>query len=147
TSGLLLPVFARLKFVPEWGLQKVLEYIKLKYKNPAIFIHENGYPESSNGSSSPANNNDTGRIEYLQRYIGSMLPSIRNGSNVRGYFVWSFLDVFEAIGGYTSHFGLYGVDFSDKDRKRYPRQSVYWYSNFLAKNGRKTEIASFLYRE
>ncbi|KAF5200189.1 Beta-glucosidase, partial [Thalictrum thalictroides] len=122
TSGLLLRDFTRLKAVgtpvTEWGLQKVLEYIKLKYKNPAIVIHENGYPESSNGSSSPANNNDTGRIEYLQRYIGSMLPSIRNGSNLRGYFVWSFLDLFEAIGGYTSHFGLYGVDFSDKDRKR-----------------------------
>ncbi|PIA46226.1 hypothetical protein AQUCO_01500029v1 [Aquilegia coerulea] len=151
TSGLLLRDFTRLKAVgtpiTEWGLQKLLEYIKLKYKNPAIMIHENGYPEFSDGSSSLASYNDTGRIEYLQRYIGSMLPSIRNGSNVTGYFVWSFLDCFEVVGGYTTHFGLYRVDFSDKDRKRYPRQSVHWYSNFLAKNGSKTEIASYLYRE
>ncbi|PIA46228.1 hypothetical protein AQUCO_01500031v1 [Aquilegia coerulea] len=103
-----------------------------------------GIPMNDDESSNPPTRNDTVRIDYLQGYVTSLLPSIRNGSNIRGYFVWSFLDCFEAMGGYTSHYGLYEVDFKNKDRKRYPRQSAQWYSNFLAKTGRKTKTDSYL---
>ncbi|KAL5998503.1 hypothetical protein ACLOJK_009446 [Asimina triloba] len=78
---------------------------------------------------------DLERVDYLQGYIEVMLQSIRNGSNVRGYFVWSFIDCFELLFGYTSRYGLYQVDFQDRERKRYPRQSARWYSSFL-QNGR-----------
>lgn len=53
----------------------------------------------------------------------------RNGANVKGYFSWSFLDVFEIMRG--SKFGMYYVDFDDKDLRRYPKLSAYWYSSFL----------------
>ncbi|KAF9593815.1 hypothetical protein IFM89_025524 [Coptis chinensis] len=124
-----------------WGLQRLLDYVKLNYKNPTAIIHENGLPMTSDDSSNPAARNDTARIKFLQMYIKNLLLSIRelgsmdntealssttlfrsitiwNGSNLKGYFVWSFLDVFEVTGGYTSHFGLYGVDFHDKERRR-----------------------------
>ncbi|KAF9623056.1 hypothetical protein IFM89_036192 [Coptis chinensis] len=150
-SGALLKDFARLKgdggIITAWGLQRLLEYVKLKYKNPAAVIYENGFPMTADDSANPASRNDTGRIKYLQRALKSLYSSVRNGSNTRGYFVWSFLDCFEAIGGYTTHFGLYGVDFSDKHMRRYPRQSVHWYSTFLAKTGRKIETSSYLYSE
>ena len=55
----------------------------------------------------------------------------RNGSNTKGYFLWSLLDGFEPIGGYTTSFGLYYVDLDDKQLKRYPKLSAHWYSNFL----------------
>jgi beta-glucosidase len=55
------------------------------------------------------------------------LPSYRNGSDVRGYFVWSFLDVFEFIFGYVTRFGLCGVDVNAAERTRYAR----WYAGFL----------------
>ncbi|OVA15653.1 Glycoside hydrolase [Macleaya cordata] len=121
-----------------WGLQRVLEYVKLKYKSPAVLIHENGYQTTVDDSSNPAARDDIERIEYLQEYVESVLLSIRNGSNVRGYFVWSFIDCFELMFGYTAHFGLYGVEFNDKDRKRYPRLSAHWYSSFLKESERKT---------
>ncbi|RYR62553.1 hypothetical protein Ahy_A04g020225 isoform C [Arachis hypogaea] len=35
------------------------------------------------------------RVEYLHVYIGVVLDSIRDGSNIKGYFAWSFMDVFE----------------------------------------------------
>ncbi|KAF9623055.1 hypothetical protein IFM89_036191 [Coptis chinensis] len=149
-NGLLVRDFTRLKadgLIVGWGLQRLLDYVKVKYKNPAAVIHENGYPMIGDGSSDPANRNDTARIEFLQTYIGNLLPSIRNGSNVKGYFVWSFVDCFEALGGYNSHFGLYGVDFNDKDRQRYPRHSAQWYSTFLEKTGSKTKKSSYLYSE
>lgn len=55
----------------------------------------------------------------------------RNGSDARGYFVWSFLDVFEFIFGYRARFGLCGVDMNSEGRTRYVRNSARWYSGFL----------------
>lgn len=58
----------------------------------------------------------------------------RDGANVKGYSVWSFLDLYEMFGGYKSHFGLIRVDFSDLRRQRQRRLSAYWYSDFLKNN-------------
>ncbi|KAF5180668.1 Beta-glucosidase, partial [Thalictrum thalictroides] len=133
--------------VTPWSIQRLLEYMKLKYRNPASVIHENGYSMTDGESNNPPTRNDTVRIEYLEAYIAALLPAIRNGSNVKGYFVWSFLDCFEVTGGYTNHFGLYEVDFKNKERRRYPKQSVQWYTNFLAKTGKKIRSSGSLYSE
>ena len=55
----------------------------------------------------------------------------RNGSDARGYFVWSFLDVFEFLFAYELRFGLCGVDMAAAARTRYPRSSARWYAGFL----------------
>ncbi|KAE9611059.1 putative beta-glucosidase [Lupinus albus] len=57
-----------------------------------------------------------------------------SGVNLRGYFAWSFLDVFEILGGYESSFGLHYIDMNDPTLRRQPKLSAIWYSNFL--NGR-----------
>ncbi|KAI3958247.1 hypothetical protein MKW92_050741 [Papaver armeniacum] len=108
------------------GLQMLLQYFKEYYGNPPVYIHENGY-------SAPKNEelNDTVRIDYMSGFIGSTLKAIRNGTNTRGYFVWSFVDVFEVLFGYTVRYGLVHVDFEDKELKRQPKSSARWYSNFL----------------
>ncbi|XP_057994909.1 beta-glucosidase 11 isoform X2 [Hevea brasiliensis] len=74
---------------------------------------------------------DTSRVKYMHGYIGSVLDAIRNGSNTRGYFTWSFLDVFELLGGYEPCFGLYYVDINDPQLKRHAKLSAHWYSQFL----------------
>ncbi|PIA61395.1 hypothetical protein AQUCO_00300733v1 [Aquilegia coerulea] len=108
------------------GMQGLLEYFKTNYGNPPIYIHENGQKTSRNISL-----NDTSRVNYLDAYIGSLLNALRNESAVRGYFVWSFLDVYELLGGYNTSYGIYYVDFEDPELKRYARLSAKWYSNFL----------------
>ncbi|KDP28151.1 hypothetical protein JCGZ_13922 [Jatropha curcas] len=113
-----------------WGLQALLEYIKQTYGNPPVYIHENGQVSPHNSSLE-----DTSRVKYLNAYIGSLLDAIRNGSNTRGYFVWSFLDAYEILGnGFEMSFGLYFVDVEDPGLKRKPKQSAHWYSNFLKGN-------------
>ncbi|KAB1708312.1 family 1 glycosylhydrolase, partial [Klebsiella pneumoniae] len=112
--------------VTQPGLQGVLEYFKQSYGNPPMYIHENGQMTPRNASL-----NDTSRVQYLQAYIGNLLDAVRNGSNVKGYFTWSFLDCFELMNAYDSGFGLYYVDLNDKDLTRYPKLSAQWYSNFL----------------
>ncbi|XP_042517813.1 beta-glucosidase 11-like isoform X1 [Macadamia integrifolia] len=118
------------------GLQSVLEHLKQVYGNPPVFIHENGQMTNRNASLD-AYLNDTSRVEYLEAFIGGLLQAMRNGSDTRGYFVWSFMDLFELFDGLKSSFGLYYVDFNDPDLKRYAKFSAHWYSNFL--KGKKDE--------
>ncbi|KAK7392317.1 hypothetical protein VNO78_20751 [Psophocarpus tetragonolobus] len=117
--------------VTPWGLQQELYKFKHLYGNPPIFIHENGQRTASNSSLQ-----DVSRVKYLHGYIGAMLDALREGSNIKGYFAWSFLDLFELLDGYRSSFGLYYVDRDDPELKRYPKLSAIWYSQFL--KGRKT---------
>uniref|UniRef100_A0A0E0HDE8 4-hydroxy-7-methoxy-3-oxo-3,4-dihydro-2H-1,4-benzoxazin-2-yl glucosidebeta-D-glucosidase n=1 Tax=Oryza nivara TaxID=4536 RepID=A0A0E0HDE8_ORYNI len=78
---------------------------------------------------------DVERIDCLAKYIAATLKAIRNGANVKGYSVWSFMDLYELFGGYnTWHYGLIAVDFSSAERRRQPRRSASWYSDFLKNN-------------
>ncbi|KAL3359388.1 hypothetical protein AABB24_016113 [Solanum stoloniferum] len=122
--------------VTQPGLGDILEYLKQAYGNIPIYIHENGQMTRRN-----ATLNDTRRVEYLQAYIGTVLDAMRNGSNVKGYFVWSFLDCFELLDAYGSGFGLYYVDLDDEELTRYPKLSSHWYTNFLkGKASKHSEI-------
>lgn len=60
-----------------------------------------------------------------------MIKFVRNGSNIKGYFAWSFLDLFELLDGYKSSFGFYYIDRNDPELRRYPKLSAKWYSQFL----------------
>ncbi|KAL8530941.1 hypothetical protein ACS0TY_007820 [Phlomoides rotata] len=108
-----------------WGLKQVLEYLKDGYGNPPIYIQENGQRTKRDGIL-----NDTSRVDYMQTYIGGVLDAVRNGSNIKGYFEWAFLDCNELLVPYGSSFGLFYVDLDD-ELKRYRKLSALWYSDFL----------------
>ncbi|MCL7030720.1 hypothetical protein MKW94_008794 [Papaver nudicaule] len=97
-----------------------------------MHIHENGQRSM----------NDTSRVNYMKGDTGGLPDALRNGSNTKGYFTWSFLDSFELLDGCTSNFGFYYIDLvNDPDLKRYPKLSAHWYSDFL-KGGNKSLIQS-----
>jgi len=52
--------------------------------------------------------------------------------NLRGYFVWSFLDNFEWAEGYSQRFGLVFVDFGTQ--RRIPKRSALWYADVARTN-------------
>ncbi|MED6114123.1 hypothetical protein PIB30_077265 [Stylosanthes scabra] len=109
-----------------WTLQGLLDSLKNIYGDFPIYIHENGQRTHKNSSLE-----DWQRVKYLHEYIGSVLDMLRNGHDIRGYFVWSFMDVFEILGGYESSYGLYYIDLKDPTLRRQPKLSALWYSNFL----------------
>ncbi|KAF7032413.1 hypothetical protein CFC21_043586 [Triticum aestivum] len=111
------------------GLQLVLEYLKETYGNLPVYVQENGMASADDGL------DDAERIGFLSSYMESTLNAIRNGANVRGYFAWAFMDLFELLSGYQSRYGLYRVDFADERRPRQARLSARWYSGFLRHNG------------
>ena len=53
---------------------------------------------------------------------------------MRGYHVWLFMDLYELFGGFKAHYGLVAVDFDTEERRRQPRHSAHWYSDFLKNN-------------
>jgi beta-glucosidase len=106
----------------------LLFWVHHQYQCPPIFITENGaYFDDT--FSDDGKMHDTRRVEFLDRYINAMLEAKSGGVDIRGYFVWSILDNFEWAAGYRPTFGLVKVDFNSL--KRTPKDSYYWYGNFI----------------
>ncbi|GLJ39440.1 hypothetical protein SUGI_0805530 [Cryptomeria japonica] len=124
----------KLFFVVPYGIQKILDYIRITYNNPPVIVAENGFSEPTNDSL-PISEvcRDKQRLDYHRDYMKYLLKGIRNGADVRGYMVWSLLDDFEFNYGYTIRFGLYYVDYGD-NLKRYPKMSALWFKNLLRSN-------------
>ncbi|KAL7296173.1 hypothetical protein TKK_0010713 [Trichogramma kaykai] len=113
-----------LKIVPE-GIRDVLNSIRKKYGNPPVYIMECG---ASDGNGL----DDHLRVKYLHSYMQQvLLAKKRDKCDVKAFTIWSFLDSFEWSSGYTEHFGLVQVDFSDEDRKRTPKNSLAWLKTVL----------------
>ncbi|EPS70537.1 hypothetical protein M569_04221, partial [Genlisea aurea] len=119
-------------YIVPHGLRSLMNYIRVKYRNPLVLITENGMDDANNPLT-PLKDalKDAKRIKYHRDYLSNLLAAIKDGCNVRGYFVWSLLDNWEWTVGFGSRFGLYFVDYRDK-LKRYPKNSANWFKTFLA---------------
>ncbi|XP_033145142.1 beta-glucosidase 15 isoform X1 [Brassica rapa] len=109
------------------GIRDLLLYAKYKFKDPVMYITENGRDEFNTGKIFL---NDGDRIDYYARHLEMVRDAISIGANVKGFFAWSLLDNFEWVNGYTVRFGLVYVDFKD-GCKRYPKKSADWFKKFL----------------
>jgi len=118
--------------VPE-GLYKLLKWIDDRYSRPIIYITENGgafHDELEAGKV-----DDQSRLDYLEGYISASHKALQEGVNIKGYFVWSFMDNFEWALGYGKRFGLHYVDF--KTLERIPKKSAGWFKDVIRDNGIK----------
>ncbi|KAJ8509839.1 hypothetical protein OPV22_000273 [Ensete ventricosum] len=115
-------------YVVPYGIEEVVLYTMRRYNNTPMFITENGYAQHSNSSMTELLN-DIDRVDAIRQYLTYLNNAMRKGADVRGYFVWSLIDNFEWLYGYTKRFGLYYVDFNTQ--KRAPKLSARWYQQFL----------------
>ena len=100
------------------------------YRLP-IWVTDNGCA-INDGPDSDGNVNDDRRISYLQRYLAQVGRAINEGADVRGYHVWTLLDNFEWLEGYSQRFGLVYVDFPTQ--RRIVKKSGHWYRDLIAAN-------------
>ncbi|KAK4714770.1 hypothetical protein R3W88_020677 [Solanum pinnatisectum] len=115
-------------YVVPQGMEDIVDYVNKRYNNLPIFVTENGYASNENQEGYDMDQ-DRKRIKYHKAYLASLARSIRNGADVRGYFVWSLMDNFEWRFGYTVKFGLYHVDPFSLNRS--PKLSAHWFRDFL----------------
>jgi beta-glucosidase len=119
-----------LKLVPQamyWGPRHVTEL----YAPKAIYITESGAgyddPPPMNGEVL-----DLHRREYVRQCLLELRRTLDDGSPIRGYFLWSFMDNFEWLDGYTRRFGICYTDY--RTQKRTPKLSARWYAEVMRLN-------------
>lgn len=104
--------------------------IKKEYPNyKKIYVTENGMGYKDDFINGEID--DSPRIDYIKRHLEAISEAIRGGVNVKGYFVWSLMDVLSWTNGFNKRYGLFYVDF--QTQKRYPKKSAYWYKS-ISKN-------------
>lgn len=113
--------------VDETGLYELLTRFRRDYGLPLV-VTENGaaYHDTVD---SDGQVHDVARVSYLRRHLTQLHRAIRDGVDVRGYFVWSLIDNFEWAWGYDKRFGIVRVDFETqrrtiKDSGRFYREVV-----------------------
>ncbi|KAI8006204.1 Beta-glucosidase 18 [Camellia lanceoleosa] len=116
-------------YVVPRGMEEIIDYVKERYQNKPIFVLENGYAQQQEGIPVKDLLHDVKRIEFHKAYLASLATAIRNGADVRGYFIWTLMDDFEWLDGYNVGFGLYYVH--RPTLKRMPKLSAKWFRNFL----------------
>lgn len=106
---------------------------KRRYGDIPIYVTENGH-----GCYDFADENgyveDDERIEFLRNYLHYILKAKQDGVNLKGYYVWSTMDLYSWINGYKKRYGLVRVDYDDPQRKRTPKKSYFWYKQFIAEH-------------
>jgi beta-glucosidase len=76
---------------------------------------------------------DLQRVDYTRRYLLALSEAIDDGTNVKGYFHWSFMDNFEWAEGYKQRFGLVHVNYATQQRT--PKLSAAWYRQVMNTRG------------
>ncbi|MCH6259142.1 GH1 family beta-glucosidase [Puniceicoccaceae bacterium K14] len=119
-----------LKLIPQamyWGPK----LIKSVYDVPSIYITESGagYDDVPTETGEIL---DLHRRQYVRQCLMELHRSIGDGSPIEGYFLWSFMDNFEWLDGYTKRFGICYTDYSTQ--KRTPKLSAHWYKEVMQQN-------------
>lgn len=114
------------------GLHDLLVYLHKEYNGVKIIITENGaaFNDMVNREGKVEDEN---RLDYLYNYLEQASLAIKEGVNLAGYYVWSFLDNYEWAYGYAKRFGIVYVDYNTQ--KRTIKKSGLWYSEVIKNNG------------
>jgi beta-glucosidase len=106
------------------GLRRVLDRLAA-YGAPALYVTENGAAYEDTVAADGAVHDDD-RTAYVRDHLATAVQARADGLDVRGYFLWSFLDNFEWSWGYSRRFGVVRVDYETQQRT--PKDSARWYA-------------------
>jgi beta-glucosidase len=110
------------------GIYELAMRYKNEYGNPPVYITENGTKCDEVHDSGRVR--DPYRQRYLELYLAALARAAKDGADLRGYFVWSLMDLCEWASGYTYPMGLVYVDHATQ--KRTVKDSAFWYRDLIA---------------
>jgi beta-glucosidase len=113
------------------GATRVMRWLSDRYDNFPLYMTENGatYPDVV----VDGRVEDHERIAYIRDHLIAAHEAIEDGIDLRGWFVWSLLDTWEYMVGFTARFGLVHVDYETLHRTI--KDSGWWYRDVIAANG------------
>ena len=110
------------------GLYDLLTGVSRTHPDLPLMVTENG--AAFDDYISPEGEvRDPERIAYVHGHLAAIHAAIRDGADVRGYFLWSLMDNFEWAYGYGKRFGAVYVDYSTQ--RRIPKASAHWYGETI----------------
>ena len=114
------------------GLTRLLVRLSDEAPGLELMVTENGasYDDvvAADGSV-----DDQDRLDFIDQHLRAVHAAREAGADVRGYYVWSFLDNFEWAFGYERRFGIVRVDYPTQQRT--PKASGKWYAD-VCRTGR-----------
>ncbi|WP_448760210.1 glycoside hydrolase family 1 protein [Actinomyces oricola] len=122
------------------GLRLIANDFWDRWQKP-LFIVENGLGahDTLSDVDGEITVNDPYRIAYLREHLVQVREILRDGVDLRGYAVWSPIDLVSASTAQLSkRYGLIYVDRDDTGTgtlQRYRKQSFHWYRHVIATNG------------
>ncbi len=110
------------------SLYRLLMRLNQEYTDIPLYITENGcaYPDVV---SEDGHVHDTDRIKFVEGHLEAAHQAVREGSTLKGYYLWSLMDNFEWAFGYSKRFGIVYVDYATQ--KRILKDSALWYRDFV----------------
>ncbi|MER3487065.1 MAG: beta-glucosidase, partial [Chloroflexota bacterium] len=111
------------------GLTDLLVRLHADYGGPVMYITENG-AAYRDAIAPDGRVHDPERIAYLREHFLAAHRARSEGVDLRGYYVWSFMDNFEWSFGYSKRFGSVYVDYATQ--RRIPKDSAYWFREVAA---------------
>ena len=114
------------------SLYECISLLKERYGNPPMYVTENGAAFADVPRDGRIR--DPKRIDFLRDYLERVSRAIGEGADVRGYFVWTFMDNFEWAEGFSKRFGIVHVDFETGERTI--KDSGFWYRDLIRETRR-----------
>lgn len=133
-----VPDPTRVRMTTDWEVRpelflETLTWVAERYGKMPVYVTENGaaFPDPPHATNGVVD--DPLRVDYLRRHIAAVREAIRQGVDLRGYFVWSLMDNFEWASGYSHRMGLLHVDYTTQERT--VKSSGRFYQGVIAMNG------------
>ena len=119
------------------GLTDTLLWVKQQYGDIPIYVTENGAAFFDPPTAEGGRVVDALRVDYLHKHLRAIHAARQQGVDLRGYYVWSFLDNLEWSLGFSKRFGIVHVNFETLERT--PKDSALFYAKVIASNGKILE--------
>ncbi|MBU3075753.1 GH1 family beta-glucosidase [Clostridium estertheticum] len=110
------------------SMHDLLTRIKQEYTKLPLYITENGaaYDDVVTGDNKI---HDIDRINFIKVHLKVIQEFIKEGGNLKGYYLWSFMDNFEWSYGYSKRFGMVYVNYNTQERIM--KDSAIWYKKII----------------
>lgn len=113
----------------------VLMLMKNKYNNPEMRITENGMgvQDEYRFRNAQGQIQDDYRIDYVERHLMYAHKAIQEGANLKGYNMWSFIDLWSPSNQFKNCYGFYEYSLETGESKR--KKSADWFKKITEDNG------------
>lgn len=118
------------------ALHDTLMDLQQRFSDIEMYITENGMgvQDEARFRDDSGRIQDEYRIDYLKGYLEAASRAIQHGANLKGYHMWSFVDLWSPSNQFLNSYGF--LEFDPFKKKIIGlKQSAYWYRNVIDNNG------------